>query len=198
METEVTQLQWYIIMGKIPCLRKGKTLPVENVSWKDCKEFCEQCETFDLPLKLPTETQWEYACRAGTTSACSGDLNEMAWYENNSYDKSHPVGSKKPNNWGIYDMHGNVWEWCKDWKSAYPKEFVTDPVGPNSGNVRIVRGGSWNDAAQSCRSARRGDNEPIHKSNNLGFRCVLVLPENDLSQSENKTENENTDISGFL
>ncbi len=110
LETEVTQKQWKAITGDNPSNFKGDDLPVEEVSWNDCQEFCRKCSALGLPVQLPTESQWEYACRAGTTDAYAGNLDEMAWYYSNSGNKTHPVGTKKPNAWGLYDMHGNVWE----------------------------------------------------------------------------------------
>ena len=167
LETEVTQKQWKAVMGTNPSFFKGDDLPVESVSWNDCQEFCEK-----TGLQLPTEAQWEYACRAGTTDAYAGNLDEMAWYYSNSGNKTHPVGTKKPNAWGLYDMHGNVWEWCQDWYGDYPSGSVTDPTGPSSGYSRVVRGGSWDNDARICRSALRDGVVPGDRGNYLGFRVV--------------------------
>ena len=143
METEVTQKQWKAIMGKRPDdSYKGDKLPVECVSWNECQDFCAQCAQFGLKLQLPTEAQWEYACRAGSRGMFAGDLNKMAWHDGNSGYKPQPVGTKKPNAWGLYDMHGNAHEWCQDVKEEYSSESVTDPTGPSYGNRRIYRGGS--------------------------------------------------------
>ena len=173
METEVTQKQWKAVMGNLPdCGFKGDDLPVERVSWNDCQEFCRKCTQLGLPVQLPTEAQWEYACRAGTTGAYADSLGEMAWYGSNSSGKTHPVGTKKPNAWGLYDMHGNVWEWCQDWKADYPSGSVTDPAGPSTGSYRVRRGGSWNDLARDCRSACRYYYEPVDRFYGLGFRVV--------------------------
>ena len=159
---EVTQAQWQAVMGSNPSNFKGDNLPVECISWHDAKEFCKKLNEIyadKLPagyqFDLPTEAQWEYACRAGTTTAlnngkdltsdwgeCS-NLNEVAWYTKNSGGKTHEVGQKRANAWGLYDMHGNVWEWCRDWYGAYPGISVTDPVGPSSGSDRVMRGGRW-------------------------------------------------------
>jgi formylglycine-generating enzyme required for sulfatase activity len=109
---------------------------------------------------LPTETQWEYACRAGTTGDYAGDLDAMAWYDKNAGGATHPVGQKQPNAWRLYDMHGNVWEWCLDWDGNYPSDAVTDPVGAASGSDRIGRGGGWWRSAFDCRSARCGGSGP--------------------------------------
>ena len=134
---------------------------------------------------LPTEAQWEYACRAGTTTSLNSgknitsngscyNLDEVGWYSNNSDGYTHEVGQKKPNAWGIYDMHGNVWEWCRDWYGDYPSASVTDPTGPNGGSNRVLRGGSWFSDARDCRSADRINYYPGSRSNELGFRLALV------------------------
>ena len=207
METEVTQKQWKAVMGNNPSKFKGDDLPVEQVSWNDCQDFCRKCAQRGLPLQLPTEAQWEYACRAGSTTALPNGnirilgknnapaLDPIAWYGGNSsqgfvgqsdYNSSawsetqyrggpcgtHPVGKKNPNNWGLYDMHGNVWEWCQDWFGDYPIGSVTDPVGPSSGSRRVIRGGNWVDMPRRCRSAYRLDVEPDDRNGGLGFRVV--------------------------
>ena len=178
LETEVTQKQWKAVMGSNPdCKFKGDNLPVENVSWTDCQEFCKKCAQLGFPVQLPTEAQWEYACRAGTTGAYAGNLDEMAWYGYYSNPKgtskeatTHPVGTKKPNAWGLYDMHGNVWEWCQDWYAKeYPSGSVTDPTGPSSGSYRVVRGGGWHSDARRCRSANRDYYGPRLPGRLLGF-----------------------------
>ena len=173
LETEVTQKQWKAIMGSNPSHFKGDNLPVENVSWNDCQEFCKKCALLGMPVQLPTEAQWEYACRAGSTGPYAGNLDEMAWFEDNSGRKTHPVGTKKPNAWGLYDMHGNVWEWCADWYDGdYPSGSVTDPIGPSNGSDRVVRGGSWCYYARRCRSAYRGYRAPGGRDDDLGFRVL--------------------------
>ncbi|MBN2299010.1 MAG: formylglycine-generating enzyme family protein, partial [Deltaproteobacteria bacterium] len=125
--------------------------------------------------RLPSEAQWEYACRAGSDRAYSlgggsGGLEQYAWYSGNSGSKTHPVALKKPNAWGLYDMHGNVWEWCSDWKGEYPSGSVTDPQGPSSGSPRVKRGGGWVNFARYCRSAYRSDVTPSDRDNALGLR----------------------------
>ncbi len=173
LETEVTQKQWKAVMGSLPdCGFKGDNLPVECVSWNDCQEFCKKCTQLGLPVQLPTEAQWEYACRAGSTGAYAGNLDEMAWYSSNSGSTTHPVGTKKANAWGLYDMHGNVWEWCQDWYGDYPSGSVTDPTGPSSGSDRVRRGGSWGHNARLCRSALRNSYDPGNRYDHLGFRLV--------------------------
>jgi len=154
-KTEVTQAQWEKVMGFNPSLFKGagRELPVDTVGWKDCRTFCEKAGG---GLRLPTEAEWEYACRAGTQGPYAGDLDEMGWYLGNSDGATHPVGGRKPNAWGLYDMHGNVWEWCQDIIDKYSNEAVTDPAGPEKDGERVLRGGSWAAYASDCRSAARG------------------------------------------
>ncbi|MBQ9344322.1 MAG: formylglycine-generating enzyme family protein [Kiritimatiellae bacterium] len=173
-KSEVTQAQWKSVMGNNPSVFEGDDLPVENVSWDDCQEFCEK-----TGLQLPTEAQWEYACRAGSTGeyAGTGNLDDMGWYDGNSGNRTHPVGQKQPNAWGLYDMHGNVWEWCADWYGDYPDGSVTDPKGASSGSGRVYRGGCWGHFADYCRSAYRGDGHPSVRDRSLGFRPARVLSE---------------------
>ncbi len=147
--------------------------PVVNVTWYGASEYAKW-----IGGTLPTEAQWEYACRAGSTTAYSfGDssdsLGEYAWYDNNSDSKTHPVGQKKPNAWGLYDMHGNVWEWCADWYGDYPSNAVTDPTGPTTGSDRVLRGGSWSYFADYCRSASRLHRNPVYCIRNYGFRVCF-------------------------
>ena len=172
-KTGVTQGQWKSVMGSNPSWYKGDDLPMESVSWEDCQEFCRKA---GMGLRLPTEAQWEYACRAGATGdyAGTGKLDDMGWYEDNSGDQTHPVGQKAPNAWGLYDMHGNVWEWCADWydDGYYEKSPGRDPEGPASGGSRVLRGGCyWNDP-RSCRSASRDGDFPGYRRRNYGFRPV--------------------------
>ena len=162
-----------------PGFSQNDNHPVCCVSWADANEFCKWLgKKTGLSVQLPTEAQWEYACRAGSTGAYAGDLDSMAWYNDNSGNKTHPVGTKKANAWGLYDMHGNVWEWCADWYGDYPSGSVTDPAGASSGTCRVIRGGSWGYNASICRSADRLDFTPVYRSNSLGFRPLLspVVP----------------------
>jgi len=123
---------------------------------------------------LPTEAQWEFACRAGTTGDFAGNLDAMAWYNENSGNTTHPVAQKQANAWGLYDMRGNVWEWCRDWYGSYPGGSVTDPTGPSSGSFRVDRGGSWGNVAGRCRSALRRWYAPGNRLDYLGFRLSLA------------------------
>jgi formylglycine-generating enzyme required for sulfatase activity len=181
---EVTQAQYEQVMGTNPSRSKGADNPIEMVSWGKAVTFCRKLSA--LPAKkaagnvyrLPTEAQWEYACRAGTTTKFSfgddeSDFAEYGWYIMNSGRTTHPVGSKKPNAWGLYDMHGNVWEWCQDWAKRYPDRALTDPTGADRGPYRVGRGGGWADVTGSCRSATRGRNKPSHRISGYGFRVAL-------------------------
>jgi len=182
--TPVTQGQWIYIMGNNPSKFKSKigNNPVENVSHKDAHEFIKKLNQKEATGKyrLPIEAEWEYACRAGSTTAyCFGDdeskLEEYAWYKKNSDSKTHPVGLLKPNAWGLYDMHGNVWEWCEDWYQDYLSIDVIDPWGPGSGSNKVLRGGCWFDEPQYCRSAYRFDDSPDKRTHMMGFRLVRDL-----------------------
>jgi formylglycine-generating enzyme required for sulfatase activity len=175
---EVTQAQWEAVMGSNPSHFKGDNLPVENVSWDDIQGFIQRLNGLSqrYTFRLPTEAEWEYACRAGTTGDYAGSLDAMAWYEANSGNRTHPVGQKQPNAWGLYDMHGNVWEWCQDWYdyNYYEQSPGTDPQGPSSGSRRVNRGGSWYLSAAHCRSANRLGHSPGNRLNSLGFRLVRM------------------------
>ncbi len=190
---EVTQSQYVALMGKNPSEFVSTNNPVESVSYYDAKAFCDKLNLKYLNIlpqgykfDLPTEAQWEYACRAGTTTSLNSgknitsetgacfNLDEIGWYDKNSGVSTHEVGKKKPNAWGIYDMHGNVWEWCRDWYSDYPSSSVTDPTGPYGGYSRVRRGGSWFSIARSCRSALRSADDPGFRRNIIGFRLALV------------------------
>ena len=179
-ETAVTQAAWRSVMGDNPSEFKGDNLPVDSVSWRDCMKFIEKVnEKLDCKARLPTESEWEYACRAGTLSpfAGTGKVEEMAWCDNEGGCETHPVGCKKPNAWGLYDMHGNIWEWCSDRYGKYPLDAVTDPQGAEKGSMRVLRGGSWSFCSRFCRAAVRFKNYPIHRGIYCGFRlCCSEEP----------------------
>ena len=188
----MTQALYRHLVGEDPLKFKGDTRPVESVNWFDAVKCCNAFSSFlGLPaayriqgdevcweglnhpgVRLPTEAEWEYACRAGTTGDYAGNLDDMGWYDKNSGGQTHPVGQKKPNAWGLYDMHGNVWEWCGDWHGDLPGG--DDPVGPASGSRRVIRGGGWYRDACDCRSANRSGRGPGNRNCDLGFRVALV------------------------
>jgi len=178
---QLTQAQWQKVMSKNPSRFNSDDLPVERFSWNNCQQYLRKlCEIEGVPegtYRLPTESEWECACRAGTTTRyytgdSDSDLDRAGWYDGNSDRKTHPAGQKAPNAYGLYDMLGNVWEWCQDWHAAYASGNVTDPSGPAKGSHRVVRGGSWR-IANYCRSACRGLNYPGHVWNDYGFRLSL-------------------------
>jgi formylglycine-generating enzyme required for sulfatase activity len=179
-DTQVTQELWMAVSGrKNPSHFEGGTNPVERVSWEDCEKWisklCEHHAFFKI--SLPSEAQWEYVCRAGSTTAyCFGDdpqeLLKYSWFEENSKSKSYPVKQLLPNGWGLYDMHGNVWEWCRDWYGAYEKSTQLDPTGPTKGTSRVIRGGSWVSPARVPRSACRGGYRSGYRGYYLGFRIA--------------------------
>ncbi len=175
----VTQALWQAVMGNNPSHFKGENHPVDHVSWEDSQEFITKLnERIGENLyRLPTEAEWEYACRSGSSGTyCFGDdeslLGEYVWYRNNSDQKTHAVGKKKPNALGLYDMHGNVWEWCQDWYEDSSQGSGIDPVGPSSGTLRVFRGGCWYDVAWHCRSAYRGRDDPGSHGKIIGFRLA--------------------------
>jgi len=186
---EVTQRQWEVVMGTTidqqrdksssnwPVFGGGPDHPMRFVSWNEVMAWCRKASALTSQrLTLPTEAQWEYACRAGTTAPYAGDvrLDDMGWYSGNSGQAS-PVGQKRANAWGLYDMHGNVFEWCLDWSGGkYPGGMVSDPQGPESGTKRVLRGGSWRGDAWRVRSAYRVASAPVFQSHDYGFRVVLA------------------------
>jgi len=176
---EVTQKQWRAVMITNPSYFKGEDLPVEQVSWDDVQEFIKEVNkrSDKYMYRLPTEAEWEYACRAGSTGdyAGTGNLDDMGWYGANFGSTTHVVGKKQPNLWGLYDMHGNVWEWCSDWYGSYPSGTVIDPIGPPSGSARVYRGGSWYNDATICRSANRNSYAPGRRYDAVGFRLLRTL-----------------------
>ena len=190
---EVTQEQWEKVMGNNPSNFKGAKKPVERVSWTDCQSFVAKLteRLAGQTFRLPTEAEWEYACRAGTSGDycysdyCYGDgkdsLAQYAWYSGNAKinngnagitTSTQPVGGKKPNGWGLYDMHGNVWEWCADWHGDYPVTAVNDPQGAPAGSGRVTRGGGWSSSAISCRAGYRGVSYPSDTLNSIGLRLA--------------------------
>ncbi|MGF1454872.1 MAG: formylglycine-generating enzyme family protein [Alphaproteobacteria bacterium] len=193
-DTPVTQALWQAVMGDNPSWFTGADRPVEQVSWDDVQQFLERINGRmpGLDLALPTEAQWEYACRAGTTTATyagpmeilSSDtapvLDAIAWYRGNSGDGTHPVGQKAPNPWGLYDMLGNVWEWCADDKRPYGPGPATDPAGPHSraerSSSRALRGGAWSNHARFVRAAIRYAGTPDSRIGIIGFRCARGRP----------------------
>ncbi|MBI3986053.1 MAG: formylglycine-generating enzyme family protein [Lentisphaerae bacterium] len=194
--TEVTQEQWKRVMGYNPShfvAAEVTNNPVEEVSWNDCQAFIEKLNALiassgfaglrrddgnrNVAFRLPSEAEWEYACRAGATTSFNtggdeGDLASSGWCGINSESMPHPVGRKQANSWGLFDMHGNVWEWCQDWQGPYSGAEAADPVGPTGGVYRVMRGGGWNNTAELCRSANRDSYEPGKHWNGLGFRLV--------------------------
>jgi formylglycine-generating enzyme required for sulfatase activity/tRNA A-37 threonylcarbamoyl transferase component Bud32 len=173
---EVTQSQWQAVMGNNPSSFKGANLPVEQVSWNDVQEFIKKlnAKNDDYIYRLPTEAEWEYACRAGTIGDYAGNLDEMGWYNKNSENKTHSIGEKKSNNWKLHDMYGNVWEWCSDWYDSkyYAKSPEVDPKGPDSGLTRVLRGGGLLNPAATCRSASRYNDTSSTRFYRIGFRLV--------------------------
>ena len=176
---EVTQALWKAVMGKRPSYFKGDNLPVEQVSWEDCQKFISKLNSITgKNFHLPTEAEWEYAARGGKKSmgyqySGSNNLSDVAWYNGNSGNKTHVVGSKQANELGIYDMSGNVWEWCQDLFGSYGSSPLINPTGATSGAFRVNRGGGWYYDAWDCRSSYRLVRTPDFCCNNLGFRLVL-------------------------
>jgi formylglycine-generating enzyme required for sulfatase activity len=182
----VTQGEYQVIVGKNPSRFSGDArLPLESISWDDAVTFCNRISEspgevqHGMRYRLPTEAEWEYACRAGSTGQwCFGDdessLSKYAWFDKNSGGRTHPVGEKEANNWGLHDMHGNVFEWCSDWYEEYRSSVATsDPQGARSRSHRVLRGGSWGCAATYCRSACRSFDAPTSRTSNDGFRLAL-------------------------
>ncbi|MEP6707051.1 MAG: formylglycine-generating enzyme family protein [Pyrinomonadaceae bacterium] len=172
-KTEVTQAQWVAVMGRNPSHFKGGNLPVEMVSWVDVQGFIRKLNARgNWTYRLPTEAEWEYAARAGTTGDYAGNVNSMAWFDANSGSKTHTVATKEPNAWGLYDMHGNVWEWTADWFGEYASGSVTDPKGAVTGSRRVQRSGCFHLFDFFSGSAYRNGVDPSARSNDLGFRIA--------------------------
>ncbi len=175
-DCEVTQGLWLAVMGKnTKIFTEDANHPVDLVSWDDCQNFVQKLNRLvpGLRASLPTEAQWEYACRAGTVGDFAGDLNTMAWYQANAGKTTHPVKGMLANAFGLHDMHGNVEEWCADWEAPYAAEAQRDPTGPSSGSKRVVRGGGL-DPANLCRSARRFSDPPGTMEFYRGFRIAAL------------------------
>lgn len=176
--TEVTQMQWMALMGNNPSrFYTCYQCPVERVSWSQVQSFIKKLNNQmkdGSTYRLPTEAEWDYAARGGTTGDYVGnlDLDSMVWYSKNSGSKTHPVGTKSANGWGLYDMYGNVWEWVEDRYGKYPSGSVTDPKGGTASSYRVFRGGSWTNSGSTLRSEFRGFNSPENRSDLLGFRLV--------------------------
>ena len=182
---EIRQVHYRAVMGVNPSAHEHDQNPVESVSWADAVEFCETLSGRDeermagRSYRLPTEAEWEYACRAGTTSMYhfadeQADLSNHAWFKTNASAGPGQVGRKSPNAWGLYDMHGNVWEWCLDWYASYPGGSVMDPSGPPSGADRVYRGGSWGDVPAASRASFRNGRGPEFHLGSLGLRVALT------------------------
>ncbi|MCP4118945.1 MAG: formylglycine-generating enzyme family protein [Desulfobacteraceae bacterium] len=186
-DTACTQALWEAVMGKNPNRSKWKKRPVEEISWDDCMEFIRTLNNLKsgLDLRLPTEAEWEYACRAGTGTPFSlgnnitpdqvnynGEYPYAGAEKGNFIGESVDVGSIPANPWGLYEMHGNVWEWCSDWFDDYPVDAVVDPVGPETGVYRVLRGGSWIYDGRDARSAYRNMSGPGNRSRDVGFRLA--------------------------
>jgi formylglycine-generating enzyme required for sulfatase activity len=179
---EVTQAEYEAVMGSNPSYFKRADGPVEKVSWNEAIFYCQKLTerersagriTAQQAYRLPTEAEWEYAVRAGTTGARHGELDAIAWYDGNPGFQTRTVKGKQANAWGLYDMIGNVWEWCADWYGDYPTGSVTDPKSPDSGTFRVIRGGGWHFIARRARSSRRSWNHPDDRDCDVGFRPVL-------------------------
>ena len=179
-ETEVTQELWEAVMGSNPSYFEGDNQrPMENVSWNDCQKFIKKLNRLTgKEFRLPTEAEWEYAARGGKYSrgykySGSNNADEVAWYDSNSGSKTHPVKTKKDNELGLYDMSGNVWEWCNDWWGCYQSNSQTNPTGPSKGEYRVLRGGSWGNFDWCVRVSIRSGNPPVGRDGIYGLRLAL-------------------------
>ena len=178
-KTEVTQEMWQAVMGSNPSYFKGNRKPVEMVTWDNCQTFISKLNSLTgKNFRLPTEAEWEFAARGGIKSkgykySGSNSFGDVAWYLNNSGDTTHDVGTKSPNELGLYDMSGNVWEWCNDWYGNYSSSPSNNPTGPSSGSDRVSRGGSFGNSARFYRSSNRGNYTPGLRIGGLGLRLCL-------------------------
>jgi formylglycine-generating enzyme required for sulfatase activity len=166
-QTPVTQEAYQQVTGKSPGYFKGAKFPADSMSWDEAQTYCQA-----TGMRLPSEAEWEYAARAGTTASRYEDIDRIAWYGVNSGDKTHEVMQKQPNAWNLYDILGNVWQWTSDWYGIYPEGDSSDPQGPVSGKIRALRGGSWGNGPAFVRVSVRSGNEPENRSNIVGFRCA--------------------------
>ncbi len=190
---EVTQKEWADIMGENPSSSQGDSLAIDNVSWADVQVFIQKLnQKTGLQFSLPTEAEWEFASRGGNASkgflySGSDELNDVGWYRFNSSRKKHNVGAKLPNELGIYDMSGGVWEWCSDWydSSYYAVSPIENPKGPIQGTYRVARGGSWSSGTVVCRVSSRGFDSPERGDYQTGFRLVVRMRSLDRGQREN-------------
>lgn len=180
---EVTQAEYEAVTGTNPSKFKGQDLPVDSVSWVEAVDYCKKLTEMERAAglitsrqvyRLPTEAEWEYAARAGSTAARHGDLDDIAWWQGNSELRTRPVKTKQPNAWGLYDMIGNLWEWCSDWRGPYSPTPAKNPPGPTSGTDRVERGGSWASPVEHCRAAMRNSFVPTLRDRSVGFRAVLA------------------------
>ena len=206
----VTQAHWFAVMGTKPSSWSGNNLPVEQITWNDCQEFIKKINALGQgTFRLPTEAEWEYACRAGTTTRFywgddpnDSDIKSFAWYRDNASDKTHEVGLKKSNDWGLFDMNGNVWEWCQDWYGEYASDEQINPQGPATGTDRVLRGGSWYNDAAGSRSATRNKFYVDYKNWANGFRVVMTVPtptKDNINTPENFPDNNfRTFIEGYM
>jgi len=175
----ITQEQWWAVMEDNPSYFEGENLPVEMVNWDDVQKFIRILNAkTDKQYRLPTEAEWEFAARGGNKSkgykySGSDSIADVAWYEDNSDDKTQPVGAKAPNELGIYDMSGNVWEWCNDWFGEYSASVQINPKGPKSGSGRVLRGGGWSSRARGCRVAHRIILTPGLRYSRPGLRLLI-------------------------
>ena len=176
---EVTQEEWRAVMGTNPASFNGDKCPVEFVSWNDCQAFIAKLNAMtDMQFRMPTEAEWEFAARGGNNSqgyqfAGGNNLNSIGWYSGNSGSRTKEVGMKSPNELGLYDMTGNLWEWCSDWYGSYNGSAQTNPIGPENGTSRVLRGGGWNGGAKNCRISNRDGRLPDYSSDRLGLRLAL-------------------------
>jgi len=169
---EITQSQWTQVMGTQPSEEKGEQLPVTNVSWQDAMDFIKKTRSEDTNYDLPTEAQWEHAAKAGTNQPYSLPRDQITWHKGNSGGSTHPVGQKQPNAWGLYDIHGNVGEWVKDWRAAFTAQKTIDPTGPETGEFKLIKGGQFTGRPRHTQSFDRQRGNPTSRRFFIGFRII--------------------------